>query len=119
MYFNCKPKQKTTTNIDQINFGVEESEKKNTFQELGFTIDGTGSIITYNGNDTNVVIPGKIAGVTITAIGKEVFFEKGLTSIVIPDSVTSIGYLAFAYNQLTNVTIPDNVNVVPTLNLPI
>ena len=91
---------------------------------------------------TDVVIPEKINGYTITSIGLEkseqcriggqcamngkgltsvvipntvkkietwAFEQNQLTMVVIPDTVTTIEYMAFAYNQLTNVTIPDSV----------
>ena len=91
---------------------------------------------------TDVVIPEKINGYTITSIGLEkseqcriggqcamngkgltsvvipntvkkietwAFEDNQLTMVVIPDTVTTIEYMAFAYNQLTNVTIPDSV----------
>ena len=45
----------------------------------------------------------------MTSIGDFAFFQNGLTSVTIPDSVTSIGDAAFAQNSLTSVTIPNSV----------
>ena len=44
-----------------------------------------------------------------SSIGKEAFWDKGLTSVTIPDSVTSIGEAAFSVNQLTNITLTSNI----------
>ncbi|UOY05802.1 leucine-rich repeat protein [Muricauda sp. SCSIO 64092] len=49
---------------------------------------------------------------TVTAIGINVFRDKGLTSIDIPNSVTSIGAAAFYKNQLASVDIPKDVTTI-------
>lgn len=36
------------------------------------------------------------------------FLTKGITSVIIPDSVTEIGDMAFAMTSLTSITIPNN-----------
>ncbi len=73
----------------------------------------TVKAIYYTGTATHVNIPEIVNTVnglfTVTAIGNEVFKDKGLTSVAIPNSVTSIGDHAFSGNQLTEVTIPDGV----------
>lgn len=71
-----------------------------------FTFDATtGTIKKYNGNDTVVVIPSKINGVTVTTIGTDAFLGLNITSVTIPDSVTEIGANAFAgCTNLTSVT---------------
>ena len=58
---------------------------------------------------TDVVIPSAIEGLPVTAIGYQAFWNKGLTSVVIPSSVISIGGYAFANNPLTSVEIPNSV----------
>ena len=65
-----------------------------------------GSLIRYQGMDTDVTIPD-----TVTSICPEAFVScNNLTSVVIPDSVTSIGMEAFANcNNLTSVTLSDNI----------
>lgn len=72
-----------------------------------------GLIITgYRGTAMNVIIPPKINGRPVTVIGESAFYEKGLTSVTIPDSVTFIGYMAFAFNQLSIVHIPNSVTTI-------
>jgi len=67
-----------------------------------------------NTGGTNVTIPATVANAlttyNVTSIGALAFFNKGLTSVIIPNSVTNISNVAFRVNQLTNVTIPNSVN---------
>jgi len=60
--------------------------------------DGTLSIIDYNGEDTEVVIPDIIGGIKVTMIGDSAFESKNITSVVIPDGITVIGDYAFSWN---------------------
>ena len=72
------------------------------------------TITEYIGNDANVVIPVSIDGLPVTTIGYQSFFwNKNLTSIIIPPSVTVIGDEAF-YNceNLTSIDIPSSVTVI-------
>ncbi len=68
-----------------------------------------GIIIGYNGAAVSLIIPSVIEGQNIIGIWPDVFKEKGLRSVEIPDGVTSIWTRAFARNQLINVKIPDTV----------
>lgn len=53
---------------------------------------------------TSVIIPN-----TITSIGRSGFSDNKLTSVTIPNTVTNIGYAIFSGNKLTSVTIPNTV----------
>lgn len=79
-----------------------------------FEVDNlNGSMITaYTCESKDVVIPSKIGGVNITAIGEKVFYEKQITSVVIPDGVTIIHNYAFMDNQLTSIELPDSVTMI-------
>ncbi|WP_321428971.1 leucine-rich repeat protein [uncultured Methanolobus sp.] len=58
-----------------------------------------------SGRTNTVTIPG-----SVTTIGKSAFYDCGITSVVIPDSVTSIDDGAFRYcTGLTSVVVPDSV----------
>ncbi|MDR0313182.1 MAG: leucine-rich repeat domain-containing protein [Treponema sp.] len=73
--------------------------------------DGTITITGLYRAAREVVIPGNVNGVSVTAIRNEAFRRKELISATIPNGVTSIGDDAFAQNQLigTGVTIPNSV----------
>ena len=58
---------------------------------------------------TVVRIPPIIDGVRVRAIGANVFSQRNIIEVIIPNTVTHIGNGAFARNQLTSVTIPNNV----------
>ena len=61
------------------------------------TSNNTITITGYSSNSTELIIPEKINGYSVTSIGSYAFVElNSLTSVEIPDSVTSIGFSAFA-----------------------
>ena len=72
----------------------------------------TGTIFEYTDyNATRIVIPAKINGVPVVAIGDYAFlYCSNLKSVTIPEGVTTVGYAAFAgCSGLTSITIPDSV----------
>lgn len=74
------------------------------------TAQGTLTITSYDtSGGLAIIIPSEINGIPVTAIATDAFRSKGLTSVVIPNSVTSIGNFAFDSNQLTSVVIPNSV----------
>lgn len=75
----------------------------------------TGTIKKYNGTATDVVIPEKINGKTVTTIGKQAFVKKELTSVVIPEGVETIGEGAFINNLLTTIKLPSTVKKIDTM----
>jgi len=79
--------------------------------QLAYTItNATITITGYTGAGGPVTIPPTIIHLPVTTIGADAFFELGLTSLMIPNSVTSIGDQAFfVCSGLTNVTIPYSV----------
>lgn len=73
------------------------------------TANNTCEIIDYRGTAKEITIPEKINGKTVTSIGKEAFYDKDLTSVIIPNSVVTINKSAFDSNLLTSITIPNSV----------
>lgn len=63
-----------------------------------------------NGMDTitEVVIPSSINGNTITEIGEKAFFDKGIVSVVIPQSVRLIDKSAFENNSIVEFDFEKN-----------
>ena len=79
--------------------------------------DGTAEIRGYSGNATNLTIPSKIGGYTVTKLSGYKAFENctNLKSVTIPNGVTSIGYGVFMNcTSLTSVTIPNSVTSIST-----
>ena len=73
-----------------------------------FTIDENGTITAYSGNSSNLVIPEKINGITVKAIGDNVFTQRDniefvnsdehtnfLRTVTLPETCTDINYYAF------------------------
>ena len=74
--------------------------------------DLTTCKITGMGNcmDRDIVIPWKIDGYTVTAIGDEAFYYHNITSVILPNTVKSIGNRAFAEcSSLSSIKIPNGV----------
>ena len=80
-----------------------------------FDINERGVIIEYRGLFPELVIPEIINNITVTAIGRNAFNGKGLTSVTIPVGVTSIGYEAFRNNEISKILIPESVSYIDTL----
>ncbi len=77
-----------------------------------FQVDGANAAVTGcdNCNGMDVVIPSDDGnGHPVTSIRIFSFFNRGLTSVVIPSTVTSIGENAFSNNSLTSIVIPSSV----------
>ena len=71
--------------------------------------DGTVEIMHYKGYDTNLVIPSEVDGKKVTSIGN-LYGNKDIISVEIPNSVKNIGNSAFEYfRSLKNIIIPDSV----------
>ncbi|WP_078598437.1 leucine-rich repeat domain-containing protein [Evansella clarkii] len=66
----------------------------------------------YEGEETNVVIPAEIDGVEVVSIGPDAFWNKGLTSVILPPTLSVIGFYAFAFNKLTDIRIPSSVALI-------
>ena len=69
----------------------------------------TAKIVDYFGSNTDIVIPVWLGKVRVTEIDHWAFFDKGLTSVVIPPSLLVIHDNAFAKNKLTDITIPGSI----------
>ena len=71
-------------------------------------VDGA-TVTSYNGGAQSVNIPATVSiegtDYAVKAIAGEVFAQKQLTSVTIPDSVTYIGSYAFYGSQLSSVTL--------------
>ena len=69
-------------------------------------------ITDYDGAEKVVVIPTHIDGMEVVSIGPEAFWNKGITSVILPPTLSVIGFYAFAFNRLQKIYIPDNVALI-------
>ena len=73
--------------------------------------DDNATITAYKGNATAVVIPSKLVGYTVVAIGNKAFrSNNNLRAVTIPDTITSIGDWSFSEcKKLSDVTLSANL----------
>lgn len=101
----------------------EESSSTDQQQTEGETVadgkflyvqEGANAVITgYTGQDETLVIPSKIDGLPVTAIGDNAFQSKHLKTVVVADGITKIGWFAFRdCPALVSVTLPSSVTVI-------
>jgi hypothetical protein len=74
--------------------------------------DGTMTVLNYKGMTKDIVIPEKIFNMPVSRLREGAFKNKGLTSVVIPNTVSFIGDETFRQNQLTTVIIPETVEYI-------
>ena len=83
--------------------------------EYSLDDDKNATITAYNGYSSSLVIPTKIDGYTVTAIGDRAFADNTrLVMVVIPDSVTVIGN--YAFNGCTSLSKVNLSKMLETLN---
>lgn len=110
----------TNNNSSQPKPQMTEAQAKAAAVEantLGLTVTSDGTITGYNkSKGTSIDIPSyvKVNGelVKVTTITDTAFYNTGLTSVTIPNTVTTIGFGAFYNNQLTSVIIPNSVTTI-------
>lgn len=97
-------------------YASDVPQRQEVTAESDFDFDASsGTIKKYKGTVTDVVIPEKINGKTVTTIGKGAFGKKKLTSVVIPEGVETIGQGAFINNLLTTIKLPSTVKKIDTM----
>lgn len=57
---------------------------------------GEATLTKYIGNSKSINIPSSIDGYPVTGIGKDLFYDSGITSLIIPSSIEKIDSRAFA-----------------------
>ena len=84
-------------------------------EQVNPTADGGEVTITeYIGTSEHVLIPSAIDGLPVTALADKAFYEKHVTTVVVPDSVTEIGDLCFSGdNYLVSLKLPDELAELP------
>lgn len=88
-----------------------KDERVNPASDFDCTAEnGEVTITDYTGTREHVLIPSEIGGFPVTALADKAFYEKHVTTVVVPDSVTEIGDLCFSGdNYLLSLTLPDGL----------
>ncbi|NBD27734.1 leucine-rich repeat domain-containing protein, partial [Paenibacillus glycinis] len=79
--------------------------------------ENAATVTGYTGSATDVIIPATLGGAPVTVIGRAAFDDKGLTSVVIPDTVTTLSTYAFRYDHLTSIDLPDSLTTLGASSL--
>ena len=92
-----------------------KDERVNPASDFDCTVEnGEVTITDYTGTREHVLIPSEIDGQPVTALADKAFYEKHVTTVVVPDSVTEIGDLCFSGdNYLVSLTLPDGLAELP------
>lgn len=80
--------------------------------------DNTVTITSFSGSGAVTIPTTNGDGLVVSGIGNAAFYQKDITSIVIPETITNIGMTAFGRTALTSVLIPasvTNIGVQPFL----
>ena len=76
--------------------------------------DASSTITAYDETcGTDLIIPSQINGVDVTEISASAFKGKGLTSVVIPDTVRTIGNYAFQNNSIKTLKLSNSIQKIP------
>lgn len=96
-----------------------KGEQVNPASDFAYTADGGEVTITeYIGESEHVLIPDTIDGLPVTALADKAFYEKHVTTVVVPDSVTEIGTACFSGdNYLVSLKLPDGLKRLPPASL--
>ena len=77
--------------------------------------DGTVKITKYKGKASNLTVPDKLNGKTVSAIGDQAFYQCDLKTVTIPKSVKTLGADSFRESaSLTKVTFSGGTTSIGT-----
>ncbi len=71
-------------------------------------------ILEYRGESSSLIIPTEIDGRKVTQIADKAFNKKGLSTVIMPETVYQIGAQAFANNDIETIKLPDNLRQLGT-----
>jgi len=84
-----------------------------TYEAVVESVESGANVISSGNVGPDLVIPNTvdIEGITyvVTGIGASAAYQKGLTSVDLPDGLLTIGESAFSGNQLTSVELPETL----------
>lgn len=83
---------------------------------FAFTTQSNGSLSLsrYYGSESNVSVPSRVDGRSVTEIGREAFsYRTALQTVTLPTSITTIGQSAFYYcSSLQSIRVPYGVTTI-------
>lgn len=96
-----------------------KDERVNPASDFVYTTEnGEVTITDYTGTSEHVLIPSEIGGFPVTALADKAFYEKHVTTVVVPDSVKTLGEACFSGdNFLMSLTLPEDLAVLPPIAL--
>lgn len=82
-------------------------------EDFTYTVLGESIIIdSYIGKKADVVVPAKIDGIIVNAIGPNAFFNSDVESVTLPVTLTTINMSAFSNcKNLKKIELPDNLEI--------
>ena len=89
----------------------ENVEFKGTLEFNLFDVDQY-EIVSYSGNDENIILPDTYNNTPITKIGDGAFQNNNIIQLKIGKYVREISQFAFANNSIVDLIIPSNVDVI-------
>ena len=89
----------------------ENVEFKGTIEFNLFDVDQY-EIVSYSGNDENIILPDTYNNTPITKIGDGAFQNNNIIQLKIGKYVREISQFAFANNSIVDLIIPSNVDVI-------
>lgn len=110
----------TQNNAMPENSTAAESSKDDTYKTSGdwqyivSRSDGGIWITQYQGSKSEVEIPEKIDGTSVTTIGAAFYANKTIKKVTIPDGVEEIAFECFAESSIKEVVIPAGVKKIET-----
>lgn len=96
-----------------------KDEQANPASDFTYTVEnGEVTITDYTGTREHVLIPSEIGGQPVTALADKAFYEKHVTTVVVPDSVKTLGEACFSGdNYMVSLTLPEDLAVLPPIAL--
>jgi hypothetical protein len=83
--------------LSSFNYEIIDKEQK------------TIRLISYESYITDVEVPGVVGTYTVVELAENLFFNEGISSVTLPDTITNIGKGCFANCTFKEVVIPDSV----------
>ena len=92
--------------------GLVNAQYTLTLDDVKFE-ESTGSIVEYiNTEKKDIIIPETFNDIVVKKIKFRAFYDKELTSVILPGSIIQVDDYAFAFNQLSSISIPNSVMII-------